>query len=242
MGKCIEYLPLTTVALVGITTAITFYLSYGYYQHVTYLLPYISDTGTFPPESCIFGQSLNIVSILLAFSIYIKYLQVREIYTKHHIDEKCHLNKVALIVGELATSGLMVVANFQETNAFLVHWIGAIFCFFGGSIYLCIQSLIYIKISPVIGQRKLTLVRIVLSIVSLVAFLVFQITAFLAYGQFTGNDITKWHEEDGGFKLHQISTISEWIVAFCIMTYISLFKEEFQNIVVQPLSIEFKEN
>ncbi|KAJ8962327.1 hypothetical protein NQ318_018306 [Aromia moschata] len=29
------------------------------YKHVMYLVPYISDSGALPPESCIFGQILN---------------------------------------------------------------------------------------------------------------------------------------------------------------------------------------
>lgn len=136
-----------------------FYLAYFKYEHVTYFLPYISDTGTYPPESCIFGQGLNLASILgknfnyifrfffgiytfllsVALAIYLKYLQVEEILHKHHIEEKYNLNRTALVVGLLASAGMNLVANFQETNAFIFHWFAAILTFGGGASHLCLQ-------------------------------------------------------------------------------------------------------
>ena len=38
--------------------------------------PYISDTGTFPPESCIFAQLLNFGALLVGIIVYIRYKQV----------------------------------------------------------------------------------------------------------------------------------------------------------------------
>lgn len=40
-----------------------FSVSY-YNKHITTAIPYISDSGSFQPESCIFGQALNICSVL----------------------------------------------------------------------------------------------------------------------------------------------------------------------------------
>ncbi len=39
-------------------------------------LPYISDTGTYPPESCIFAQFLNMGALLIGIDVYIRYKQV----------------------------------------------------------------------------------------------------------------------------------------------------------------------
>ncbi|ENN74856.1 DNA damage-regulated autophagy modulator protein 2 isoform X1 [Dendroctonus ponderosae] len=241
MSGIIRLLPWAIVALITCTTSITFYLSYIKYEHVTYILPYISDTGTFPPESCIFGQGFNIGSALIAFAIYLKYLQVKEIYKKHHIEDKYNVNKLALILGLMASAGLNLVANFQETNAFSIHWFGAILTFGVGSLYISFQCYVYIKISPVIGQRKLTMFRILLSLVSAIGFIVCTVTAFRSYGEFKGKDVTKWQKEDGGFQVHQISTITEWITASSIIIYISLFYEEFKRITVKPLNISLED-
>ncbi|XP_060522623.1 DNA damage-regulated autophagy modulator protein 2-like [Cylas formicarius] len=230
-------LPVAIFVLTAVTTSITFYLSAIYTDHVNYTLPYISDTGTYPPESCIFGQLLNIISVLVGFVMYIKFRQVKEIFEKHHIDEQLNINEIGLFVGILAAFGISVVANFQETNVFVVHWIGAILTFGCGSVYCSLQTLLYIKISPVIGQRKLTLFRIILSLVSFVTFLVFTITGFMAYAEFKGDDVTKWTKEDGGFDIHQISTNTEWICAGCTMIYILLLVQEFRKITVRPLTV-----
>ncbi|CAG9773612.1 unnamed protein product [Ceutorhynchus assimilis] len=237
MSFRVQYLPFALVGLVFGTTIITFYLSYVKYEHVTYMLPYISDTGTYPPESCIFGQALNLASILIIFAIYLKYLQVNEMHQKHHIEEKYHLNKITAAFGVMAGVGVNVVANFQETNCFAIHWTGAILTFGGGAIYLCLQSLLYMNISPVIGQRKTTMFRIVLAIIALLSCVIFIAAAFVAYGNFEGDDMTKWKQTDGGYEAHQISTNAEWVCATSIMIFVSLFYEEFKNIIVNPVTI-----
>lgn len=238
----LQHLPLLIVGLVFGTTSISFYLAYIKYKHVTYLLPYISDTGTYPPESCIFGQSLNIMSVLLAFAMYVKYRQVQEMYKRHHMDEKHNLNKVTYFVGLVASLGINLVANFQETSVFWLHWCGAIMAFGGGSIYECLQTLIYIKISPIIGQRKTTMFRMILSFISVTTFLVFTVTAFISYGDFKGEDITKWKKEDGGYDIHQISTNAEWICAGSTMLYILLFYTEFKSISLTPIGVLLDEH
>ena len=57
-----------------ITTAVQ--VSQG---HVDSLWPYISDTGTTPPESCIFGQLLNLGAALLTLTFYIRYKQATSV-------------------------------------------------------------------------------------------------------------------------------------------------------------------
>lgn len=48
-------------------------------------------------------------------------------------------NHWALIFGLLSTFGLSVVANFQETSVLVVHFIGALLCFGGGTAYFWTQ-------------------------------------------------------------------------------------------------------
>ena len=44
--------------------------------HTEMNLPYISDTGAYPPESCIFAQFLNLGALLIGVDVYIRYKQV----------------------------------------------------------------------------------------------------------------------------------------------------------------------
>lgn len=56
-----------------------------------------------------------------------------------------------------------------------------------------------------------------------------------------GKDVTKWRKEEGGFEVHQISAITEWISASSIVIYISLFYEEFKSITVNPLNVSLED-
>ncbi|OQR71717.1 DNA damage-regulated autophagy modulator protein 2-like, partial [Tropilaelaps mercedesae] len=75
-------------------------------------VPYISDTGTNPPESCIFGLFLTIYAVFLGVSVWNVYASVARPTT---------LQGWTCAVGLLAAFGVEVVANFQETVLFLVH-------------------------------------------------------------------------------------------------------------------------
>ncbi|KAL1497689.1 hypothetical protein ABEB36_008607 [Hypothenemus hampei] len=243
MAFRLYHLPFAITSLIIGTTVITFYLSYVQYKHVTYILPYISDTGTFPPESCIFGQALNVAALLIGVVIYIKYLQVKELVEKHPLSSinASLLNKVTLFFGLTASLGISFVANFQETNTFYFHWFGASLTFGGGAVYLTLQTILYVKISHLIGQEKTTRFRIFVAFITAFTFCICVTTAFLSYQKFTGGDITKWKIEDGGYRLHQVSTVCEWICATGMLTYISLFRDEFKNIEIDQIRIFFKD-
>lgn len=45
-------------------------------KHTYYLFPYISDTGTYSPESCIFSQMINLGCILSKFSLHLLMKQI----------------------------------------------------------------------------------------------------------------------------------------------------------------------
>lgn len=52
------------------------------------------------------------------------------------------LNTTATGFGLMSSVGLMIVANFQETHCYYIHFIGALTCIWSGSIYLVLQVLI----------------------------------------------------------------------------------------------------
>lgn len=73
--------------------------------------------------------------------IYVRYFQVKEC-TNNTFGTPASLpkwNRWALIFGLIATSGLSIVANFQETSVIVVHLIGAVLCFGGGTAYFWTQ-------------------------------------------------------------------------------------------------------
>ncbi|KAG5890465.1 hypothetical protein JTB14_012755 [Gonioctena quinquepunctata] len=240
MKLSVKWLPSIVCNILLVLVIITVTLSY-YYDHVTHIIPYISDTGTLSPESCIFGQVLNILWVLISFAMYVKYRQVQDIFLNHNIVDKNSLNKRSLQIGLLSAFGSSIVANFQETNAMIVHWIGAVLVFGCGAIYQILQTFIYLKITPVIGQRRTTQLRIALSVISLTSFLIFFIAAMVSFEKFNGDNYLKWQSQDGGFVWHNISTVSEWICATSTMVYILLFSKEFKGIHIYEPEVSVEE-
>ncbi|KAJ8962322.1 hypothetical protein NQ318_018301 [Aromia moschata] len=104
--------------------------------HVNPIFPFISAAGTTPPESCIFGFMLNIGAVLMFIVIYVRYQYIRY---SNEVDVPKRLNNFTYFLGMSASFGVILVANFQETNLLPVHVLGAS-CAFGSSvIYCCIQ-------------------------------------------------------------------------------------------------------
>ncbi|XP_011645315.1 DNA damage-regulated autophagy modulator protein 2-like [Pogonomyrmex barbatus] len=108
--------------------------------HVEAGFPYISDAATYAPESCIFSQAVNLITILMCFMIYVRYSQVKEcIKTFASSTSLPKWNYWALVFGLISSAGLSIVANFQETSVIVVHLIGALLCFGGGTAYFWTQ-------------------------------------------------------------------------------------------------------
>ncbi|XP_021496582.1 DNA damage-regulated autophagy modulator protein 2 isoform X4 [Meriones unguiculatus] len=80
-------------------------------HHVDPALPFISDTGTIPPERCLFGVMLNIAAVLGIATMYVRYKQVHALNPDDTLIIK--LNKAGLVLGILSCLGLSLVANFQ---------------------------------------------------------------------------------------------------------------------------------
>lgn len=112
-------------------------------------------------------------------------------------------------------------------------------------------------------NARINNLRLVLSVVSSVSFLVSFVFGGLALLRFKGNlfvekliglvyfiicflvflgeDITKWNKEDGGYDFHLTSTVTEWIVVFCMMSFIVSFAQELRTIQFEEPSIKFIE-
>lgn len=74
LNPLVRFIPLCVAILMPITFTISFTMARTA-GHITGF-NYISDTGTVPIESCVFGQLLNVIGLLLAYSSYYIYLLV----------------------------------------------------------------------------------------------------------------------------------------------------------------------
>uniref|UniRef100_A0A1B6FDX0 CWH43-like N-terminal domain-containing protein n=1 Tax=Cuerna arida TaxID=1464854 RepID=A0A1B6FDX0_9HEMI len=213
------------------TTFLGTYIAAVLQGHVEPEFPYISDDATYSPESCVFGQLINIGSVLLCLVIYIRYCEVVQFFDDYSMSPRAEkLNRMGLWFGFLSSFGLSLVANFQETNVIYVHFAGALLCFGIGTIYFWVQAILSYHMHPVANSLAMARLRVLLSVITSVLFFVIVVTGIISHLQFHGSNPRKWHPEDGGWVLHVVSTASEWVVAICFCIYILSFSSEFREI------------
>lgn len=214
------------------TTFICTYIAAIVQGHVVPAVPYISDAATYSPESCVFGQFINIGCVLLGIVIYIRYRQIQQLMS-HHIQlitTTSKYNNFALWIGLTSCLGCSIVANFQETNVRIIHFVGAFTCFGFGTIYFWFQALISYNIHEYSGSMRLAHIRLGLAALCTVFFMIVAVTGIISHILFEGQDPRKWYPSDGGWKYHVASSISEWIVSTIFSFYILSFSDEFRLI------------
>ncbi|XP_053212159.1 DNA damage-regulated autophagy modulator protein 2-like [Panonychus citri] len=237
----VHWIPLAAFILLP-TTFITTYALSVYLHDVAPEFPYISDTGTNSPESCIFSQFLNITAFLYLFTIYLRYKQIEQYYRDHLSLESPKImsrNRWSLFVGVIACLGLSIVANFQETNLIIVHLIGAFTCFGCGMIYCWIQTWISFKAYPIVNSRSCAIFRFFLCTIMTITFVIQSVCGPLAFKFYDGDNPRKWTIKDGGYWLHISASIAEWIMALSLDIFIGTYITEMRKISMSSPKVLF---
>ncbi|XP_062512965.1 DNA damage-regulated autophagy modulator protein 1-like [Corticium candelabrum] len=203
--------------------------------------PYISDTGATPPESCVFTFLLNVGAFIAFVMIYVRYKQVKE-YNKQDLSRILRLNTWSAVVGAIAVVGLMLVASFQDINVFVVHVIGAVMTFVFGVMYEWMQAAMTYKMFHNRGQKRVTIIRIVIATLSTVFLITCGITGVIAVNELhthqkhvTVTDVVKWNSSMPGYETHIVSTTTEWAVAICLLVYFLTFYNAFKKISLEAV-------
>uniref|UniRef100_A0A182FK11 CWH43-like N-terminal domain-containing protein n=1 Tax=Anopheles albimanus TaxID=7167 RepID=A0A182FK11_ANOAL len=223
-------LPISVFLLFNFTFIGT-YIAAVLQGHVVPTVPYISDAATYSPESCVFGQLISIGCVLLGITIYVRYRQIQEISYRHS-DVRQAIGRYSVIafwIGIGSCFGISIVGNFQETNVRIAHYVGAFLAFGLGTVYFWIQSYLSYYIQPYMGTMQKANLRLVLSVVCTIFFMIVSITGVISHILFQGTDPRKWYPSDGGWEYHVASSISEWIVATCFCFYVLTFTDEFRT-------------
>lgn len=229
-GSKLHWYPVFLVLYLPVSFIITYTIAVGY-GHVEAGFPYISDTGTLPPESCVFGQLLNIGAVFAAFTMYVRYRQIYE-HCKDNTEVRrvVTVNKVAFGLGLVTALGVSLVGNFQETNILVVHLFGAFLAFGIGGIYCYIQTWISYKLPDMPGTSKFSrTTRLILCIadISLIITLVVASNLASKHAPPDHENRMKWGPSDPGYAEHLVSTIAEWLMAIVTVAYFLTFTKEF---------------
>ncbi|XP_037087178.1 DNA damage-regulated autophagy modulator protein 2-like isoform X2 [Pollicipes pollicipes] len=230
---------------------VTFFTTYAIavqLDHVKPNFPYISDGGTCAPESCIFGQLLNITAVLLGLTVYIRYSLVEDYYSVGHARARWErwLNKGGFFCGMCGALGISIVGNFQETNVLGMHLFGAMLAFFLGVFYCWIQVPITYKTRPDMTRPWLTGVRLFIAATCTGLFVSGWACAAATPTEFSkrlqdsikacnASEIpdSEWGLPLHGWEYHICSTSSEWCLALLFALYLLTFVYEFRLVAVE---------
>jgi hypothetical protein len=240
MGRFGVELLLVAFAVITVLGFIVTYCISVALEHVTPDLPYISDTGGKPPESCIFSLVCNVAILFELLIVYIRYKHIHAFYADD-VTTCCvrmkFFNIVSLLIGLISAFGFLLVANFQNDTVPSVHFIGAAVVFSAGLVYQWSQMYISFRIhrSGRANHRSVgwLVVQLIICVASLVFFLGAAVFAALARNYRENNDeqgTFYWSPDDGGFVFHTISTASEWGTSFTLLLFFLTFHPDFKEI------------
>ncbi|XP_058136829.1 modulator of macroautophagy TMEM150B isoform X2 [Dasypus novemcinctus] len=99
--------------------------------------PFISLCGSYPPQSCIFSQFLNMGAAMAAWVCILRYHQLRAWGVGRRF------NQLILGSGLLCALGVSIVGNFQEKSQKPTHLAGSFLAFVVGILYFWLQLLLY---------------------------------------------------------------------------------------------------
>lgn len=174
--------------------------------NLTQGFPYISICGSYPPQSCIFSQVLNMGAAMATWICIVRYHQLRD------WGVETRLNKLTLLSGLLCALGTSVVANFQEKNQKPTHLVGAFLAFVVGTLYFWLQLLLSwrMKSLPQPGEPWIRPLR--LSLCSLCSLLIVAMIV-----------LHHW-------PLRSASAACEWALAMLLFTLFGLFAVDFSDL------------
>ncbi|KAH3727651.1 DNA damage-regulated autophagy modulator protein 2-like isoform X3 [Dreissena polymorpha] len=239
-----HWLPVIMAIYLPLSFIITYSMAVAY-KHVEPGFPYISDTGTIPPDSCVFGQLLNIGAVIGGFIIYIRYSHI--LYHFRSVPGRMgllRLNTAAYIIGLLTVLGVSIVGNFQETNVIGVHLLGAFMGFVVGFVYFVLQTVISYKVRDTDIPGNTPNIRKFRVLLNVIDFIFLVLAATLSpisktLGPGPGVNRLKWTAHHPGYPEHLVATISEWLVAFTSVTYFATFYTEFKHFRVKAPEIVY---
>ncbi|KAF2887729.1 hypothetical protein ILUMI_18444 [Ignelater luminosus] len=179
--------------------------------------------------------------------MYIRYRQVNAAIHYKTIDLSKTWNEIAFWIGNITCVGISIVANFQVTSILLVHMIGGATTFGAGSIYFAIQTRISASFRsihhkyPEYGVSKSMLyLRIFLSVLFFLFFIISVSFFGKAINEFRGTDVLSWKEEDGGMEYRRLAAAFEWLMVFVFAVLASTAEKDLKSIQFEEIRFSNK--
>ncbi|KAJ8962319.1 hypothetical protein NQ318_018298, partial [Aromia moschata] len=212
---------------------------------------HILDGYALAPEICVLRQVLNLLwvvvwtcflfvhlylvyfiltIILVSCIVYVKFRQVNDILNRYDMSNKKRLNRSSLQTGLASAFGSSIIANFQKTDLIYVYWIGIVLLFGFGAVYQCIQTVQYWNLGQIIGQKRTTILRMILSVASVASFIIFFVCMMLSINWKKHDDHLSWQTENIGSVSYYGGIVFTWVCAASGTAYLMLLQWEFTKI------------
>ncbi|KAM4013120.1 DNA damage-regulated autophagy modulator protein 1-like [Anomaloglossus baeobatrachus] len=209
-----------TWTLLGLCVTYTMTILEGHAP--TYIL-YISETGSYFPESNVFTTVFMLSSILGAATIFFQYrfLDIQSAAIQIH---RSPSQKLLLLVGLASCIGTSVVAMFQVEHFPVIHRTGAFISLGFGAVYNVCQSKFLYQMS--LSNLYMCHIRMALSLImagSLITFFLFKIT--LIYELCTRRHCKKICDTS--------AVISEWLSVLTFMLHYLTYCKDFQDLCIK---------
>ncbi|CAL4082220.1 unnamed protein product, partial [Meganyctiphanes norvegica] len=134
-----EWLPCACFLSLPVTFMIT-YLWAVMTHKVEPNFPYISSTGTHPPESCVFGQLLNISALLLGCLVWVRHELIEDYCCQRDTHKSLPWwNNLSSGFGYTGAIGVSLIGNFQANKFSSIHLLGAFLAFGVGNLYIWME-------------------------------------------------------------------------------------------------------
>uniref|UniRef100_A0A914VH89 DNA damage-regulated autophagy modulator protein 2 n=1 Tax=Plectus sambesii TaxID=2011161 RepID=A0A914VH89_9BILA len=240
--------PVAAFVLITSTVVITYAIAV-LNDHVSAFLPYISDIAARAPESCIFGQLLNMSALLVGLCIYWRHRQIVGFYGSIHksVGRWRTVSVTLMQIGFLSAAGMSIAANFQEINFKQMHFIGIFFMFFFGIAYLWGQAIFSYRMKPQMQSPVMLYTRAAVTVLATIFFFISMSTDYVGHifsrGSHEKSKIISTTEKlhfsssDSGYGARIVSTISEWLMALCFSVVILSFASELRFAELKPLKL-----
>ncbi|XP_054464010.1 modulator of macroautophagy TMEM150B [Anoplopoma fimbria] len=132
---------LAVFGTVGIWTVFAVAVSNGS-VNLTEGVPFISQCGTYQPQSCLFSQICSICSVLALWIVVIRFQQVRD------CGNHGKANIASIVLGFISSVGISITGNFQQSVLKSIHLLGAFLAFFLGLAYFWMQLFLTYRAQP----------------------------------------------------------------------------------------------
>ena len=188
-------------------------------------------------------------------SVYVRHRQIVTFYD-HLLQRPKAIwfwaSRILMFGGFVSAFGVLLVANFQESNVLAVHMVGAMLAFLIGLIYCWGQTIFAYTTRPRMCPLWVVHVRLVLCLVGLAGFLGSEISGFndtppKTIENSNGTGTTElpfghWPSDVAGYTRHVTATLCEWMMVLAFEVYIATFAVEFRQIEIATIEVRLPQS